>query len=123
MSYANGGMNAMWQSTKLRKHGIVLRKNIKQLVLSDTTGKAFLCFTKSEFDSCKNIFKLLNSNCLRFGLAKMQTDQNIQTKCYKYFPDIDYSLINSENDFYKFFNITSEEQKVIEETMEKYAAK
>ena len=26
----------------------------------------------------------------------------------------------SDEDFYKFFNITPEEQKVIEETMEKY---
>ena len=28
-----------------------------------------------------------------------------------------------DDDFYKFFNITPEEQKVIEETMAKYAAK
>ena len=35
----------------------------------------------------------------------------------------DYSQPWDDARFYKFFNITPEEQKVIEETMEKYVAK
>lgn len=120
ISSANGGMNAQWQSIKLANYGIIKKENLPTLLKNNVSSKAFIGFKTSELKSAQNILKLIKTNCLRYPLLKMQDDQNMCPRVYKYFPDIDYTNIDTEEKFYKFFNITPEEQKIIEDTMEKY---
>lgn len=119
LNYANSRCNAQWQTTKLKDYKIINGvKQLEKLLNSDNKCKSILGFDTQK--EAENVLKLLDHNCLRFGLAKMQDDQNMQKKVYTYFPDIAYNNINSEQKFYDFFNITPAEQKIIEEKMEKY---
>ena len=118
---ANGGMNASWQNDNLAKFGIfTIDKMHEYLLANKCSMKSIIGFKATELKSAQNILKLIKTNCLRYPLLKMQDDQNMCPRVYKYFPDIDYTNIDTEEKFYKFFNITPEEQKVIEETMKKY---
>lgn len=120
INLANGGMNAQWQSKKLKSYKLLKRDELHDILLNDYSVKAFLGFKENELQSALNILKLIECNCLRYPLLKTQDDQNLCPRVYKYFPDIDYTNIDTEEKFYKHFNITSEEQKIIEETMKKY---
>ena len=117
-SRANGGMNARWQSLKLRNYGIVEYSNLKDLLKADRASKMFVGF--DTLMQAKNFYNLLVTDYFRYELVKMQNDQNMKGPVYGFIPDIDYSNIDTKEKFYKLFNITPEEQKVIEETMEKY---
>jgi hypothetical protein len=119
-SRANGALDAKWQSGPISTVGILAKNELFDYLCENTKAKALVGFTKNEYESCKKLLNLINTNCLRFILAKTQDQQSITEKCYEYFPDIDYSKINNEKDFYEYFGITEEEQKLIEETMEKY---
>ena len=117
-SRANGGMNARWQSLKLRNYGIVEYSNLKDLLKADRASKMFVGF--DTLMQAKNFYNLLVTDYFRYELVKMQNDQNMKGPVYRFIPDIDYSNIDTKEKFYKLFNITPAEQKVIEETMEKY---
>ena len=117
-SRANGGMNARWQSLKLRNYGIVEYSNLKDLLTADRASKMFVGF--DTLMQAKNFYNLLVTDYFRYELVKMQNDQNMKGPVYRFIPDIDYSNIDTKEKFYKLFNITPAEQKVIEETMEKY---
>ena len=82
--------------------------------------KSIIGFKLSERKSLENILKLIETNCLRYPLLKMQDDQNMCPRVYTYFPDVDYTNIDTEEKFYKFFNITPDEYNIINKTMEKY---
>ena len=116
-SRANGGMNARWQSLKLRNYGIVEYSNLKDLLTADRASKMFVGF--DTLMQAKNFYNLLVTDYFRYELAKMQNDQNMKGPVYRFIPDVDYSNIDTKEKFYKLFNITPAEQKVIEETMEK----
>ena len=120
-SRANGGMNARWQSLKLRNYGIVEYSNLKDLLTADRASKMFVGF--DTLMQAKNFYNLLVTDYFRYELVKMQNDQNMKGPVYRFIPDIDYSNIDTKEKFYKLFNITPAEQKIIEETMEKYVAK
>ena len=121
---ANGGMNAIWQNDTLKNIGIINKSEIEQaLLINNCSMKSIIGFKLSERKSLENILKLIETNCLRYPLLKMQDDQNMCPRVYTYFPDIDYSTIDTEEKFYKFFNITPEEQNIITKTMEKYENK
>ena len=119
-SRANGALDAKWQSGPISTVGILEKNELFDYLCKNIKAKVLVGFTKNEYESCKNLLNLINTNCLRFILAKTQDQQSITEKCYEYFPDIDYSKINSDEDFYQYFNITKEEQELIEKTMEKY---
>lgn len=117
---ANGGMNAVWQNTSLKNIGIINKAEIEQaLLINKCAMKSIIGFKLSERKSLENILKLIETNCLRYPLLKMQDDQNMCPRVYTYFPDVDYTNIDTEEKFYKFFNITPAEQKIIEETIKK----
>ena len=120
LSFVNGAMNASWRTKKLTDLKIFKKERLFDLLSEDLTQKMLIGFTKNELNSAKNIFNLVETNCLRFGLALTQDSQAMNSKCYTFFPDIDYSNIKTEQDFYKCMNITEDEQKLIEKTMEKY---
>ena len=118
---ANGGMNAVWQNTSLKNIGIINKSEIEQaLLINKCAMKSIIGFKLSERKSLENILKLIETNCLRYPLLKMQDDQNMCPRVYTYFPDVDYTNIDTEEKFYKFFNITPDEQKIIEDTMAEY---
>ena len=59
------------------------------------------CKVISEFSSetsAKNYVDALQRPLLRFGLAKMQDDQNMTARCYEYIPDIDWSNSKTQTD-------------------------
>ena len=120
VNYINGALDATWQTTKLKTYNIVDKYQLSNILMTDTKAKTILCFKKHELQSAKNILKLLNTNCLKFGLSKLQYSQTLTSNVYFAFPDIDYSNIDTEEKFYTFFNITPKEQMIIEETMLKY---
>ena len=55
-------------------------------------------FNESERLYAENLFAALQRPLLRFGLWLIQDDQSMNTKVYKYFPDIDYSKVNTDED-------------------------
>lgn len=59
------------------------------------------CKVISEFSSetgAKNYINALQRPLMRFGLAKMQDDQNMTARCYQYIPDIDWSDSKTQTD-------------------------
>lgn len=59
------------------------------------------CKVISEFSSetnANNYVDALQRPLLRFGLAKMQDDQNMTARCYQYIPDIDWSDSKTQTD-------------------------
>lgn len=81
----------------------------------------------SEMECMNYVDSLKTSFCL-FFISECMTSTGTQFASWPWMGDVvnprtglkGYQGEWIDNDFYKFFNITSEEQKVIEETMEKY---
>ena len=72
-------------------------------------------------DEVKNCYNAMQTNFVRFFVMTSVVDVNVHQNVIPWMED--YTKPWDDIRFYKYFNITPEEQKVIEETMEKYAAK
>lgn len=120
LNRANGNKNATWQSNVISKYGVLDRATLKKALIDNPGVKMVMQFKDAEKKNAEQLLKFLKFDCLRFGLAITQETQNMLQKCYTFFPDVDYSQFKNEQDFYKYFGITEDEQKLIEKTMEKY---
>ena len=72
-------------------------------------------------DEVKNCYNAMQTNFVRFFVMTSVVDVHVNQNVIPWMED--YTKPWDDIRFYKYFNITPEEQKVIEETMEKYAAK
>ena len=72
-------------------------------------------------DEVKNCYNAMQTNFVKFFVMTSVVDVNVHQNVIPWMED--YTKPWDDIRFYKYFNITPEEQKVIEETMEKYAAK
>ena len=76
----------------------IFTKNELKQYLSEHNN---FCKVISEFsseNSAKNYINALQRPLLRFGLAKMQDDQNMTSRCYQYIPDIDWNDSKTQTD-------------------------
>ena len=79
-------------------------------------------------NEAKNFIKIVQTNFLMFVNSLTKRNGNVNPKFLPWLGDAinprtglkGYEGEWTDDDLYKFFNITSEEQKIIEETMEKY---
>ena len=87
--------------------GYFLSSTDKKYIFTKDELKSYLlehnnfCKVISEFsseNSAKNYIDALQRPLMRFGLAKMQDDQNMTARCYQYIPDIDWSNSKTQTD-------------------------
>ena len=69
-------------------------------------------------DEVKNCYNAMQTNFVRFFVMTSVVDVHVHQNVIPWMED--YTKPWDDIRFYKYFNITPEEQKVIEETMEKY---
>ena len=65
------------------------------------------CPTKEYGENLKNL--MINGKVLRYGLWLTQTNQNIYTAQFKYVPDVDYTIIDTDEKLLKVCGFTSDE--------------
>ena len=87
-----------WISGKLVKKGILTQEEEKEFTIKDKSSRRVFGFNESKRLYAENLFAALQRPLLRFGLWLIQDDQSMNTKVYKYFPDIDYSKVNTDED-------------------------
>ena len=86
---ANGGMNGKWISGNSGKIFDNLDDLINYGIESKAAVKNIMSFkTIKEAENCKIA---LQNNILRWVLYKIQDDQGLTSRLYKYVPDIDWS--------------------------------
>ena len=91
---ANGSMDGRFFPKK--ETTIIVSDIFKYLNESDYACKVISSFnTKIE---ATNYVNALNRPLMRFGLIKMQDDQNMTTRCYQYIPEIDWSDDKTKTD-------------------------
>jgi hypothetical protein len=125
INFVNGAINGTWQTTKLANYGIFTKDKIFDILINDPAQKMLISFNKDEFECAKSLFEMIKNNeeALRFGLAVTQDTQAINSRCYSFFPDIDYSNIKNSKDFYKYFNLSEDEEIEIKKYLNEFDAK
>ena len=83
-----------WISSICEKAGVANYENELNFLLDNDGRRMILQF--DNYSEAKNLFDLLHHPLLRFGLWLQQYSQDMQKECYKYFPNIDYSDINTD---------------------------
>lgn len=83
-----------WISSICEKPGVANYDDEINFLLDNDGRRMILQF--DNYSEAKNIFDLLHHPLLRFGLWLQQYSQDMQKECYKYFPDIDYSDIDTD---------------------------
>lgn len=87
--------------------GYFLPSTDKKYIFTKDELKSYLlehnnfCKVISEFSSeigAKNYINALQRPLLRFGLVKMQYDQSMTARCYKYIPNIDWNDSKTQTD-------------------------
>ena len=98
----------------------------KRSVWGNVDNWPLICFSSG--DEAKNFFNFACTSFMRYLAWAFSSDQHVPTWALPWLGDAvnlrtglkGYTGEWTNEDLYKFFNITPEEQKVIEETMEKY---
>lgn len=98
----------------------------KRSVCGNVDNWPVICFSSG--NEAKNFFNSACTNFMRYLSWAFSSDQHVPTLAIPWLGDAinprtglkGYTGEWTDNDLYKFFNITPEEQKVIEDTMEKY---
>ena len=83
-----------WVSPVCDRIGVATYDDELNFLLENDSRKMILQF--NDYNAAKNLFELLHHPIMRFGLWLQQYSQDMQVYCYKYFPDIDYSEIDTD---------------------------
>ena len=88
---ANGSKlgQGVFLSSKDEKY--IFRKNELKLYLANHKNYSKVISVFKTKNAANNYVNALQRPLLRFGLVKMQDDQNLTARCYKYIPDIDWN--------------------------------
>lgn len=90
VSLANGALNAKYFSNLLVNEPVKEKTILINWLLNyNVNKKAVLTHDNKLY--LENLKTAMNRPLLRFGLHKMQDDQNMTSRVYKYIPDIDWS--------------------------------
>ena len=103
-----------------------IKASCKLSVWGNVDNWPIICFDTPE--ECINFFNATDTVCYHFLSYAFTNDQNVPLRFLPWLGEATnprtglkgYKGEWTDEDLYKFFNITPEEQKVIEETMEKY---
>ena len=98
----------------------------KRSVWGNVDNWPVICFSSG--NEAKNFFNSACTNFMRYLAWAFSSDQNVPTWAIPWMGDAinprtgkkGYEGEWTDSDFYTFFNITPDEQKIIESTMEKY---
>ena len=105
---------------------IQLHKENPRATNGNPNSWPLVCFDTAE--ECKNFYDIACGKFYKFLCWSFSNDQNVSVEFLPWLGDAvnprtklkGYQSEWKDDDLYAFFNITPEEQKVIEETMEKY---
>ena len=103
-----------------------IKESCKLSVWGNVDNWPVICFETAA--ECVNFFNCTDTVCYHFLSYAFTNDQNVPLHFLPWLGDVinprtglkGYEGEWTDDDLYKFVNITPEEQKVIEETMEKY---
>lgn len=105
---ANGSFGARWLSGTLEKVDILDKKQeITFCKEHPVTMSIFLCPNKEYGQNLKRL--MVEGRVLRYGLWLTQSSKWINTQQYKYFPQLDYTNIQTDEDILKECGFTESE--------------
>ena len=120
----NGAMNGRFFSSVLENESVKTKNEMNKFLLNyNSTHKA--CFTSNSKIEMVNLHNAMYRPLLRFGLIKMQEDQNMALKVFSYIPDIDWTDDRTKTDegILEMVGFTKEESKEFAEYTKKYINK
>jgi hypothetical protein len=120
-SKANGGMNAQFLSSADEKYIFDNHEDLKKMLYN----RKNVCKVFSEFNimnAAENYIAAIQRPLCRFGLSKMQDDQNMTERCYRYIPNIDWSDVRTKTDegILEMVGFSKEESKEFAEYTKNY---
>ena len=95
-SIANGSQSGKWFSSVIENVGVFTKADVDNWYSSH--DHAYGCVSSDNKNELENIEIAMKNPLLRFGLYKVQDDQNIKGRCYEYIPDIDWSDARTQTD-------------------------
>ena len=108
VSRANGDFGAQWFSGVLVKEDVKTRdEEIKFCEVHNKTKNIIECPTKEYGENLKSL--MINGLVLRYSLWLTQTNQHILPGQFKYVPDVDYTIIDTDEKLLKVCGFTSDE--------------
>lgn len=120
----NGAMNGRFFSSVLKDEKVKTKDKMNDFLLKyDSTRKA--CFTSNNKTEMENLHNAMFRPLLRFGLNKMQEDQNMALKVFAYIPDIDWTDDRTKTDegILEMVGFSKEESKEFADYTKNYMAK
>lgn len=95
---ANGSKLGQGIFLSSRDEKYIFRKNELKIYLANHKNYSKVISVFKTETAANNYVNALQRPLLRFGLVKMQDDQNLTARCYKYIPDIDWNDNRSVTD-------------------------
>ena len=95
-SIANGSQSGKWFSSVIENVGVFTKADVDNWYRSHDA--AYAAVSSDNKNELENIEIAMKNPLLRFGLYKVQDDQNINGRCYEYIPDIDWSDARTQTD-------------------------
>ena len=99
MCYASGNFTGTYTpgyyiSPEQVKKGFLSLEQQKEYISDNRKSKRWIGFEDEKYGI--NLLTLIQKPIMRFGLWLVQDTYTMEGKCYKYFPDIDYSDIDTD---------------------------
>lgn len=93
---ANGAKSGKWFSSIIENLGVFTKTDLDDW--NNSHDSQYACVSSDNKNELENIEIAMKNPLLRFGLYKVQDDQNMKIRCYEYIPDIDWSDSKTQTD-------------------------
>ena len=93
---ANGAKSGKWFSSIIENIGVFTKTDLDNW--NNSHDSQYACVSSDNKNELENIEIAMKNPLLRFGLYKVQDDQNMKIRCYEYIPDIDWSDSKTQTD-------------------------
>lgn len=93
---ANGAKSGKWFSSIIENVGVFTKTDLDNW--NNSHDSQYACVSSNNKNELENIEIAMKNPLLRFGLYKVQDDQNMKIRCYEYIPDIDWSNSKTQTD-------------------------
>lgn len=118
VSRANGAMNARWFSKKFDSIEMQTKTEAIEYNSIINPGAKWI-FYFSSIEEAKNCRDAMHRSLLRYTLYKLQDDQNMTGRVYKYFPNIDWHDVLTDADILIKCGLSEENAKIAEQLIDK----
>ena len=118
VSRANGAMNARWFSKKFDSVEMQTKNEAIEYNNTINPGAKWI-FYFSSVEEAKNCRDAMHRSLLRYALYKLQDDQNMTGRVYKYFPNIDWHDVLTDADILVKCGLSKENAKIAEQLIDK----